>query len=873
MFVEAWEMYESTCPPSGPEPVVCLESNSSRRSRRNSRRAAGHSHVERMEARRRWGLFLSLSWLVWAFTGCGGTAITGSATGGLQISPGSLSFGSVSVGKSATASVLLVNLNSSPIEISAIKVSGDAFSVSAKNSLPLTLAGAGGTYTLSVTFNPSTSGAATGQLSITSNVGPDLDPVVGLSGMGLMEAPAVNSLTCSIGTIPDTGTDSCAVTLSTAAPSGGITVNLSSSSSAVSVPASVIVAAGATSAGFVATASSVSKPQGVVLTASEGGVSESTNVEVEVADPALTVSAASLAFGNVSVNTAATQTVTVTSTGAAAVTINSASITGTGFTVSTPTLPVTLSPGNSATLTVKFDPAVAGAETGQLTIVGDASSGNSLVNLTATGVPVLTGVSCTGGTITGSGTDACSVTLNSAAATGGFAVGLASNNTAVSVPSSVTVAAGSATGSFTATGSSVSSAQSATLTATAGSVNKTFALTLNPGTPTLALSATSLSFGSVSIGTAATQTLTLTSTGSAPVTVTSATVTGSGFTISGITLPLTLSSSSPTAKLTVQFDPSSSGAVSGQIALSSNSSSGATTSVGLSGTGVPALSAISCTNASMSGSGTDACTVTLKTAAPSSGLSVALSSNNSAVHVPASVTVASGSTTGAFSATVSSVSTAQAVTLTATAGTISKTFALQLIANVATLTLNGNSVSFGDVTLNSPSTQTVTLTSSGAAPVTVSQVTISGAGFSFSGVSFPLTLNSSSPTANISVEFDPTVTGAATGQLTITSNSSTGATSTVSLSGTGVTGTVYKVDVTWNAPASSPDPVAGYNIYRSPGGSSSYVLMGSVKSNVLSFLDSNNIQDGAAYDYIVESVDASGNESNPSNTASVSIPD
>jgi hypothetical protein len=37
-------------------------------------------------------------------------------------------------------------------------------------------------------------------------------------------------------------------------------------------------------------------------------------------------------------------------------------------------------------------------------------------------------------------------------------------------------------------------------------------------------------------------------------------------------------------------------------------------------------------------------------------------------------------------------------------------------------------------------------------------------------------------------------------------------------------------------------------------------------------MDSNNIQDGATYDYIVESVDSSGNESVPSNTASVQIP-
>jgi hypothetical protein len=48
--------------------------------------------------------------------------------------------------------------------------------------------------------------------------------------------------------------------------------------------------------------------------------------------------------------------------------------------------------------------------------------------------------------------------------------------------------------------------------------------------------------------------------------------------------------------------------------------------------------------------------------------------------------------------------------------------------------------------------------------------------------------------------------------------------------------------------------------------------MGSVNNSTFSYNDSNNIQNGQTYDYIVESVDASGVESIPSNTAPVSIP-
>ena len=76
------------------------------------------------------------------------------------------------------------------------------------------------------------------------------------------------------------------------------------------------------------------------------------------ASPQLTVSTASLAFGNVTLNTASTQPVTLTSTGTAPVTVNSGTLTGAGFTMSGATFPVTLNPGQTVTLTVQFDPTV-----------------------------------------------------------------------------------------------------------------------------------------------------------------------------------------------------------------------------------------------------------------------------------------------------------------------------------------------------------------------------------------------------------------------------------------------------------------------------------------------------------------------------------
>jgi len=216
-----------------------------------------------------------------------------------------------------------------------------------------------------------------------------------------------------------------------------------------------------------------------------------------------------------------------------------------------------------------------------------------------------------------------------------------------------------------------------------------------------------------------------------------------------------------------------------------------------------------------------------------------------------------------------SVTTAQTVTLTAAANSLAQTFALQLGAGVPTLSINATSISFGDVLVNSPATQSITLSSTGTAPVTVSAASVSGTGFTVSGATFPLTLNPTQ-TATLSVEFNPILAllGPVTGSMTVVSNSSINPTATIGLSATAET---VEVNLTWAAPSSSADPVAGYNIYRAPTGSTSYQLLSSVSSTQLTFTDT-NVQAGLTYDYIVESVDASGVTSTPSNMASVTLP-
>jgi hypothetical protein len=185
------------------------------------------------------------------------------------------------------------------------------------------------------------------------------------------------------------------------------------------------------------------------------------------------------------------------------------------------------------------------------------------------------------------------------------------------------------------------------------------------------------------------------------------------------------------------------------------------------------------------------------------------------------------------------------------------------------LTVSAGSISFGSVIVNTATTQPLTLTSSGGSAVTVSSVAISGAGFSIVAQSFPVTLDPGQ-SLTVMVQFDPTVTGDASGQLTINSNSGSGNAVVVTLSGTATAAVAHQVNLSWVAPADSPDPVAGYNVYRSTT-SGSFSLLNPSVVTALSYVDS-AVVSGSSYSYEVRSVDSSGVESTPSNQATVTVP-
>lgn len=788
----------------------------------------------------------------------------GAAIPKLEISTSSLAFGNVPLNSAVSKTLSLSSTGTVAVTVNTAVLTGSQYTISSAG-YPITLA-PGQTTTLSVGFNPTNSGASTGQIMLSSNSLSGTSTTITLSGTGI---PGLQGLNCSSATMNGAGTDACTVSLNGAAPGGGFAVNLVSSYSLVKVPTQIVIPSGAKSASFTVTVSPVNTAEMVTLTASSGSDSKTFSLQLQPG-PALSLSANSVNFGTVGVSTQASQELTLTSTGSSAVTVNSSSLTGPGFAVSGAAFPLTLSPKQTATLTLQFAPAVTGSATGQLTLSSNSVDGaTKKIGITGTGVPVLTNLSCVNSAITGTGSNQCTATLNSAAASGGFTIKLNSSSTAVIVPSTVTVAAGAVSASFSATISAVNVAQAVTISANAGSVTKAFSIQLGASLIKLGISTSNLAFGNVGVGTITSKTLTLTSNGTSAVTISAATVSGIGFSVSGATFPLTLNPNQ-TVALTVQFDPTNAGTSTGQLTLTSNSTNGTTAIVTLSGTGVPALYALNCSSSSYSTAGTDTCTVSLNTAAATGGFAVSLVSNNSAVIVPTVVTIAAGAKSANFTATIALVSTTQTVILTASASGVSASFTLQLSSGgTPILTIDTTSLAFGNVNLNTTSTQSISLASTGSASVTVNSAAVTGTGFSLTGANFPVTI-ASGQSLELSVQFEPVSAGTVTGTLTFISNSSSSNNAAISLSGTGVSAT-YAVDLTWDAPTSSSDPVVGYLVYRSPSGTTSYTQLNSASVAMTSYTDT-TAQLGQTYDYIVESVDSSGVASSPSNTATVTIP-
>ncbi len=288
----------------------------------------------------------------------------------------------------------------------------------------------------------------------------------------LTNPPTIASLSVSPQSVGGGQVVNGQVGLSAPAPSGGMAVSLTSSNpSAAPVPATVNVAGGATSASFAVTVGHVASATPVTITSSLVGSSATATLTVLPWIASLDLNPADVIGGE-------------PATGA--VTMSLAAPTG-GVTVdlassdpSTANVPasVTVMPGGtSAPFQVTTQPVSSPAS---LTIT--ATVGGESTEAILEVVPVaLTSVALSPTSVTAGGSSVGTVALGGPAPAGGANIALSSSDIhSATVPTTVTVAAGTTSATFTVTTLAAAPSSSVTISAIYGGMTKTTTLALAP---------------------------------------------------------------------------------------------------------------------------------------------------------------------------------------------------------------------------------------------------------------------------------------------------------------------------------------------------------------------------------------------------------
>ncbi len=168
------------------------------------------------------------------------------------------------------------------------------------------------------------------------------------------------------------------------------------------------------------------------------------------------------------------------------------------------------------------------------------------------------------------------------------------------------------------------------------------------------------------------------------------------------------------------------------------------------------------------------------------------------------------------------------------------------------LTITPASLNFGSVPDGTTQTQSISLSAIGAS-VTISSSASSSSQFALNGASFPLTI-AAGQSVSFNVAFTPQSSGSVSGSLSFASNASTSGT-LASLTGVG-TATQYNVNLSWN-PSSD---VTGYNVYRSTAANGKYSKINPSVNPNTAYVDS-TVVSGQTYYYAATSVSSSGQES------------
>jgi len=323
-------------------------------------------------------------------------------------------------------------------------------------------------------------------------------------------------------------------------------------------------------------------------------------------------------------------------------------------------------------------------------------------------------------------------------------------------------------------------------------------VTAASGMPVISATPNSASFGDVIMGQSSTQTINLTNTGSATLTISQVTATGAGMSVS-----IANSSASAnvgvqqTITLAIKFAPTSLGAVTGNVSVMSNATN-SPAMIPVSGTGVQSATNYTISvkpssfvfsykigavapptqSATINDTTPHALPFTVSTDQPWITTSATASKTKAVLQFGVNPTgLAAGIYSGHIIITAGIVSNSPLgvpIVLTVTGGASSP----------GTLSANPAILAFGNVNVGNSATETTLITNTGGSAVTISQLGVTGAGITASGIPPQLTLNAGQTTV-LSVMFTPPGPGALNGSASVMSDA-TNPTLTIAATGTGV---------------------------------------------------------------------------------------
>ncbi len=334
-------------------------------------------------------------------------AVSGTGTAipqpSIALVPSTLSFGTVTVGGSASLTTQVQNTGDAALNVTAITLgAGTSSEFSWSPAAPIAVP-AGGSATVTVTYTPAAAGTDSGTIVFTSNAGtsPTSLSVTGAGQAAAAPGIAVSPTSLSFGNVT-AGTTSAPQTFAisntgTATLTGSVALAAGTSAEYTFSPASFsIVQGGAPVIVSVTYApAAVGADTGSIVVSSNDTTNPTVSVAVSgtgtaVPQPSITLVPSTLSFGNVTLGNSSSLTTAVRNTGTAALTVSGIALcagTSAEFTFTAPATPFSVAPGASASVTVTYTPADLGTDSGCIDFSSDDPA-SPTVSLGVTGAGV-----------------------------------------------------------------------------------------------------------------------------------------------------------------------------------------------------------------------------------------------------------------------------------------------------------------------------------------------------------------------------------------------------------------------------------------------------------------------------------------------------